>query len=263
MRVNDEKTTQNNANDILDLLDIRRPIDTGRDSMVDIQLTENGEDDERWNPEVGAIVRQELNELERLQARLNLLAEHNSEAIAVVLEGRDTAGKSGTIRALTHYLPPRLFSVVSSRKPRKGVMKNWFSHWAQKMPEEGQIVFYDRSWYSRAMVQKINGWCSDYQYHYFMDKVLDWEDRKPVRFVKFWLSISEKEQARRIEERKHSPLKYWKLSPNDERALSYYDEMTLLKERVISRGGWETVDFNNKRAGRLDLLTRICTALGE
>ena len=129
-------------------------------------------------------------------------------------------------------------------------MKNWFSHWAQKMPEEGQIVFYDRSWYSRAMVQKINGWCSDYQYHYFMDKVLDWEDRKPVRFVKFWLSISEKEQARRIEERKHSPLKYWKLSPNDERALSYYDEMPLLKERVISRGGWETVDFKNKRAAR-------------
>ena len=204
----------------------------------------------------------QLNALELAQARLNEIAEALTGPVAVVLEGRDTAGKSGTIRALTQYLPPRLFSVVMSAKPSKSVMENWLGYWRGKMPEGKQIIFYDRSWYSRAMVQKINGWATDLQYKNFMASVEDWENARNVRFVKFWLSISEEEQAARIEERRISPLKYWKLSPNDERALSYYDEMTLLKERVISRGGWETVDFNDKKAGRLELLTKLNTQLG-
>ena len=208
----------------------------------------------------------QLNELEQQQARLNELAEGLTGPVAVVLEGRDTAGKSGTIRALTQYLPPRLFSVVMSAKPSKATMNNWLGYWTKKMPEGPQIIFYDRSWYSRALVQKINGWCSDMQYRNFMREVESWEKNQTTRFgtrfVKFWLSISEDEQARRIEERRISPLKYWKLSPNDERALSYYDEMTLLKERVISRGCWETVDFNNKANGRRELITRLNTVLG-
>ena len=207
-----------------------------------------------------------LNPLELEQARLNEIAEGLTSPVAVVLEGRDTAGKSGTIRALTQYLPPKYFSVVLSTKPSKSTMENWLGYWTKKMPEGKQIIFYDRSWYSRALVQQINGWCSDLQYRNFMRDVESWEKNQTVRFgtrfVKFWLSISEDEQARRIEERRISPLKYWKLSPNDERALSYYDEMTLLKERVISRGGWETVDFNNKANGRLELLTRLNTLLG-
>ena len=209
----------------------------------------------------------QLNKLEQQQARLNEIAEGLTGPVAVVLEGRDTAGKSGTIRALTQYLPPRLFSVVMSAKPSKSTMENWLGYWTKKMPEGPQIIFYDRSWYSRALVQKINGWCSDMQYRNFMREVQQWEANQTVRFgtrfVKFWLSISEDEQAARIEERRISPLKYWKLSPNDERALSYYDEMTLLKERVISRGGWETVDFNNKANGRLELLTRLNTLLEQ
>ena len=208
-----------------------------------------------------------LNKLELQQARLNELAEGLTSPVAVVLEGRDTAGKSGTIRALTQYLPPRLFSVVLSTKPSKSTMENWLGYWTKKMPEGEQITFYDRSWYSRALVQKINGWCSDLQYRNFMRDVESWEKNQTVRFgtrfIKFWLSISEDEQAQRIEERRISPLKYWKLSPNDERALSYYDEMTLLKEKVISRGGWETVDFNNKANGRLELLTRLNTLLEQ
>jgi len=204
----------------------------------------------------------QLDALEAQQARLNEIAETLTQPVAVVLEGRDTAGKSGTIRALTHYLPPKFYSVVSSSKPSKSIMDNWLGHWATKLPEGKQIVFFDRSWYSRAMVQKINGWCTDRQYHNFMNSVEEWEANKNIHFVKFWLSISEDEQAQRIEERKHSPLKYWKLSPNDERALSYYDEMTLLKEKVISRGGWYTIDYNDKRQGRLDLLTTLCTVLG-
>lgn len=206
-----------------------------------------------------------MTELEIQQARLNrIVMRDNLEPVAVVLEGRDTAGKSGTIRELTHYLPVDKFSVNLSTKPSENTMKHWFAHWQKKLPKTPQIVFYDRSWYSRAMVQKINGWCTDDQYEDFMQDVAYWEMQQPAKIIKFWLSISEEEQAARIEERRHSPLKFWKLSPNDERALSYYDEMTLLKERVMTTTpGWETIDYNCKSRGRLKLITRLCDLLEE
>ena len=204
-----------------------------------------------------------MNDIQTLQAQINTALRSVSAPLAIVLEGRDGAGKTGAIRQATEYLPFSQYRIIHSRKPNNSAMANWLPYWTHQLPEKmGQIFFFDRSWYSRALVQKINGWCSDMQYRNFMEKVEAWESNKGVNFVKFWLSISEDEQAQRIEERRISPLKYWKLSPNDERALSYYDEMTLLKERVVSRGGWQTVDFNNKANGRLELLTRLNTLLG-
>ena len=203
-----------------------------------------------------------MNKLQIQQARLNqIVMSEDFGPVAVVLEGRDTAGKSSTIREVTHYLPVSKFSVQLSAKPSKETMDNWLGYWRTKMPSGNQVVFYDRSWYSRAMVQKINGWCTDEQYKIFMETVEAWEICQPVHMIKFWLSISEEEQHNRISERKHSPLKFWKLSPNDERALSYYDEMTLLKERVITRGDWQTIDYNNKPEGRLALITKLCDIL--
>ena len=204
-----------------------------------------------------------MNKLQTQQARLNqIVMSDNFGPTAVVLEGRDTAGKSSTIREVTHYLPVSKFSVQLSTKPSKETMDNWLDFWKTKMPFGPQVVFYDRSWYSRAMVQKINGWCSDEQYQEFMANVNEWEEQFPVRIVKFWLSISEQEQSNRIKERKHSPLKFWKLSPNDERALSYYDEMTLLKERVLTTtDNWYTINYNNKAEGRLALITKLCDIL--
>ncbi len=204
-----------------------------------------------------------MNKLQIQQARLNqIVMSDDFGPTAVVLEGRDTAGKSSTIREVTHYLPVSKFSVQLSTKPSKETMDNWLDFWKTKMPFGPQVVFYDRSWYSRAMVQKINGWCSDEQYQEFMANVNEWEEQFPVRIVKFWLSISEQEQSNRIKERKHSPLKFWKLSPNDERALSYYDEMTLLKERVLTTtDNWYTINYNNKAEGRLALITKLCDIL--
>ena len=201
--------------------------------------------------------------LETQQARLNKIVQRdNFQPVAVVLEGRDTAGKSSTIRELTHYLPTPRYSVVLSTKPSKSTMANWLGYWAQKMPVERQIAFYDRSWYSRAMVQHINGWCTPKQYENFMDGVNLFELQTRVRFIKFWLSISEQEQARRIEKREKSPLTNWKLSPNDKIALSYYDQMTLLKERVLTTtSNWHSIDYNSKSAGRLALITRLCDLL--
>ena len=189
--------------------------------------------------------------MKKYLAKLNQIAENNNEGIAVVLEGRDTAGKSSTIRALTQYLSPAWYSVVPSTKPSKQTMECWLPHWSTKMPAKGQIVFYDRSWYSRAMVQKLNGWCSDQQYKEFLLDYKMWEAQQlqnGVRFVKLWLSITENEQGYRIRKRKTSPLTYWKFSENDENALSQYDRMSILKERVVD-GEWNILDYNHKKSG--------------
>ena len=205
-----------------------------------------------------------MDALEIQQVRLNeIVLRDDFEPVAVVLEGRDTAGKSSTIRELTHYLPTPKFSVVLSTKPSKSTMANWLGFWAQKMPVSG-ICFYDRSWYSRAMVQKINGWCSDRQYKNFMRDVNAWEQDQGIRFIKFWLSISEDEQRARIVKREKSPLTNWKLSPNDKIALSYYDQMTLLKERVLTTTkNWHSINYNDKSKGRLELITTLNNLLGE
>jgi polyphosphate kinase 2 (PPK2 family) len=204
-----------------------------------------------------------MTELETQQIKLNESVAKKFGKIAVILEGRDTAGKSSTVREITHYLPTYNYSVSLSSKPSEHDMKHWLNFWKLKMPRNNQIVFFDRSWYSRAMVQKINGWCSDKQYNKFMDKVNCWEkSQKDVRFIKFYLSISEDEQARRLEERKRSPLKSWKLSENDDRALSYFDEMTLLKEKVITTcGNWHTIDYSDKEVERLNLITKLVEEL--
>ena len=198
--------------------------------------------------------------MKKLQAKLNRLAENLNSPVAVILEGRDTAGKSSTIRELTHYLPPDLYSVCLSHKPSKRAMSSWLAYWETKLPRQNQIVFFDRSWYSRAMVQHINGWCTPKQYEIFMRDHKNWEANQPVRLIKFWLSISEDEQKRRIEQRKNSPLTYWKFSPNDENALSHYDRMSILKERVID-SDWHTINFENKRAGIKKLLDTLCREL--
>ena len=203
-----------------------------------------------------------ITKLEEQQILLNQIVEKDFGRVAVILEGRDTAGKTGTIRELTHYLPTSKYSISLSTKPSSWDMKHWLKSWKKKLPCNNQIVFYDRSWYSRAMVQKLNGWCTDKQYCKFMNEVCKWENKQNITFIKLWLSISEEEQAIRIGTRQNSPLTKWKFSPNDAVALSKYDQMTLLKERVFTTlGEWHSIDYNNKKAGRLALITKIVEIL--
>ena len=206
-----------------------------------------------------------MTKLEQQQIKLNQIVEGKFGRVAVILEGRDTAGKTGTIRELTHYLPISKYSISLSTMPSAWDMDNWLDSWEIKMPSDNQIVFYDRSWYSRAMVQKMNGWCTDEQYEDFMARVLAWEESQTdVTFIKCWLSISEEEQTARIGNRQTSPLTSWKYSPNDALALSKYDHMTLLKERVhTTLGQWHSIDYNDKASGRLALLTKINERLSQ
>ena len=206
-----------------------------------------------------------MTRLELQQIRLNEIVSNDFGRVAVILEGRDTAGKTGTIRELTHYLPTNRYSVSLSAKPNKKDMKHWLKSWKKKLPGDNQIVFFDRSWYSRAMVQKLNGWCSEKEYQKFMSEVLNWEAKqKDVKFIKLWLSISEEEQSIRIGKRQTSPLTSWKFSENDAIALSKYDQMTLLKERVFTTlGEWHSIDYNDKATGRLSLITKIVEILSQ
>tara|TARA_B100000287_G_scaffold239377_1_gene225090 strand:- start:66 stop:689 length:624 start_codon:yes stop_codon:yes gene_type:complete len=206
-----------------------------------------------------------MTKLELQQIRLNEIVQSDFGKVAVILEGRDTAGKTGTIRELTHYLPTNKYSVSLSAKPNKHDMKHWLKSWKKKLPGDNQIVFFDRSWYSRAMVQKLNNWCSEKEYQKFMSEVLNWEAKqKGVKFIKLWLSISEEEQSIRIGNRQTSPLTSWKFSENDAIALSKYDQMTLLKERVFTTlGEWHSIDYNDKATGRLSLITKIVEILSE
>ena len=192
-----------------------------------------------------------MTKLEYQQSKLNNIVEKDFGRVAVILEGRDTAGKTGTIRELTHYLPTSKYSISLSSKPSAWDMQHWLESWERKLPSDNQIVFFDRSWYSRALVQKLNGWCTDNQYKEFLLDYKDWENRQRqngVRFIKLWLSITEDEQSYRIRKRKNSPLTYWKFSENDENALSQYDRMSILKERVVD-GEWTVLDYNHKKSG--------------
>lgn len=197
--------------------------------------------------------------------RLNELSEHihaSGQRVAVVLEGRDGAGKSGTIRKLTKYLPPYTFRVQQSFKPNKSTMKNWLPSWAKKMPRQGEIVFYDRSWYSRALLQPVMGWCSQIAYENFMDAVTYWENSQDVTFIKLWLSISEGEQEQRLNNRERDPLRYWKFSSNDPIALSKFDMITFYKERMLTEtNGWNILDYNDKYSGREKALQILANAL--
>lgn len=192
----------------------------------------------------------------KLLAELNRLVENNSDSLAIVFEGRDSAGKSGTIKMLSQYLPTNLFSIEHSKKPTKRAMRNWFGYWTNRLPTPGQVRFFDRSWYSRALVQRVNGWCSERQAENFLANVSDWEQRSGTRIIKFYLSISKDEQQYRLNKRRKSPLTYWKFSPNDRRALDSFDQMTLAKEECIG-ADWIVVDYNDKRAGRIALLERL------
>ena len=199
-----------------------------------------------------------MNELQNEQAYLNGLAQNNRKRIAVILEGRDTAGKTGTIRTVTQYLNPSWFSVCLSSKPSQHDMDHWLASWGRKMPAENQIVFYDRSWYSRALVQPVNGWCSEKQYSNFMSQVIEWENNQPIHFIKMWLSISESEQLARINDREKSPLKYWKLSDNDKIAVQKYNAMSIKKESMFNNcKQWFSIDYDNKKAGRLAFIKRL------
>lgn len=209
------------------------------------------------------------NELEQLQIELVKMqrwVQESGKRIAILFEGRDAAGKGGTIRRFTEHLNPRAMRVVALPKPTDEEQGQWyFQRYMRQLPNRGEIVFFDRSWYNRAVVEPVNGFCSQDQYERFMRQIPEFEHmllEDGLILVKFWFSISKEVQTARLESRRKNPLKQWKLSPLDGKAEQLWDEYSRYKEIMFGRthtsfSPWIIVKANNKRKARLESMRYV------
>lgn len=202
-------------------------------------------------------------EVENLQVELIKLQHWviaNKKRLIVLFEGRDAAGKGGAIRRINHHLNPRYYRVVALPKPNDQERGQWyFQRYISKLPNPGEIVFFDRSWYNRAVVEPVNGFCTREEYERFMDEVVNFEEmitKDGIILIKFYFSITKKEQAKRFAEIKANPLKRWKMSPVDDRAQELWDDYTQYKERMFvqthtKNNPWVIIEANRKANARL------------
>lgn len=211
-------------------------------------------------------------EKKRLQVELLKLQHwviNNDKRVAFVFEGRDAAGKGGSIKRFTEYLMPKHFNVVELGIPTPKESKNWFRRYERHFPSKGEITFFDRSWYNRALIEPTMGYCSKSQYKYFMKKVLEWEEKhinNGLLMVKIYLSVSKHTQSFRFKERQVDPLKYWKYSENDKFAREQWDAFTKYKEQMFrktssAKSPWVIINSNNKLETRLKSMLYVLSQI--
>jgi len=205
-------------------------------------------------------------ELVRLQSCII----EKQQSVIVIFEGRDAAGKGGAIRRITERINPRHYRIVALPRPTEEEQTQWyFQRYIQQFPKAGEIVFFDRSWYNRAVVEPVNGFCSDKQYKIFMNQVNDFErmiSESGILLVKVYMSISKKEQAIRFEEIKNNPLKQWKMSKVDERAQELWDSYTDYKNRMFKNtenGGipFKIIKANGKTEARNEAIEHLLNSI--
>lgn len=190
----------------------------------------------------------------------------NEKRLLVIFEGRDAAGKGGVIKRITEYLNPRGARVVALLKPSDVERKQWyFQRYVPQLPNAGEMVFFDRSWYNRAGVEKVMGFCTQEEYQKFMHQVPMFEQmlvEDGIIMFKYFLTIDKEEQVARVNARKGDPLKRWKLSDMDLKSIKFYDEYTKAKVEMLARthtpySPWIVVDANDKRRARLNIIRDI------
>jgi polyphosphate kinase 2 len=209
------------------------------------------------------------NELKKLQIELVKLQKwisKNNKRVAIIFEGRDAAGKGGNIRRFTEHLNPRSTRLVALTKPTEVERGQWyFRRYIKELPNPGEIVFFDRSWYNRAVVEPVMGFCSEGQYNNFMVQVPEFEHmlyEDNMVLIKFWFSISKNEQLARFDSRLETPLKRWKFSPVDRKGQELWDKYTHYKEQMFSKthtsySPWITVKANDKKVARLESIRYV------
>jgi len=208
-------------------------------------------------------------EKEDLQVELVKLQQwikKNNKRVAIIFEGRDAAGKGGNIRRFTEHLNPRSMRLVALNKPTKVEKGQWyFRRYIQQLPNPGELVFFDRSWYNRAVVEPVMGFCTQHQYEQFMVQLPEFEHmlyEDGVIIIKFWLSITKEEQLTRFNAREDNPLKRWKFSPVDKKGQEYWDDYTKYKEQMFSKthtsfSPWIIVKTNDKEKARLECMRYV------
>lgn len=230
-------------------------------------------DDDRLSQDGGSasvIPRQVyFKELFRLQGELVKLQDwvvENKLKVAVLFEGRDSAGKGGAIKRITQRLNPRVCKVVALTAPSEREKTQWyFQRYVSNLPAGGEIVLFDRSWYNRAGVEKVMGFCTDAEYEEFLRTVPEFERmiiRSGIILIKYWFSISDDEQYNRFMMRIHDPLKQWKLSPMDLDARRLWEDYTKAKETMLERTNipeapWWVVAANDKKKARLNCISHL------
>lgn len=196
----------------------------------------------------------QLKELQTELIRQQTCIIEKNQGVIVIFEGRDAAGKGGAIRRITERINPRHFRIVALPKPTEEEQSQWyFQRYIQQFPKAGEIVFFDRSWYNRAVVEPVNGFCSQEEYELFMRQVNDFErmiTESGILLVKIYMSISKKEQAKRFEDIRNNPLKQWKMSKVDERAQELWDSYTLYKDKMFENTEKGGIPFKVIRANR-------------
>ena len=208
-------------------------------------------------------------ELLKLQTELvdlqHWVAKHKKR-VCVIFEGRDAAGKGGAIRRFTEHLNPRSMRVVALTKPTEVERGQWyFRRYIKELPDPGELVFFDRSWYNRAVVEPVMGFCTDDQYKKYMVQVPEFEHmlyEDGVIIIKFWFSISKAEQLRRFNSRLDNPLKQWKFSPVDKEGQKRWDLYTSYKEQMFSKthtsfSPWIIIKTNDKKEARLESIRYV------
>ena len=194
----------------------------------------------------------------------------SGERLVMVFEGRDAAGKGGTIKVVRQYLNPRHARIVALPKPSDRERGEWyFQRYVSHLPTAGEMVLFDRSWYNRAVVEPVMGFCKPDETDQFMTEAPDFEHmlvREGIHLVKFWLNIGRQTQFKRFHDRQHDPLKIWKISPVDRKAITMWDDFTAARDRMLrethsEHAPWTIVRFNDKRRGRLNAIRHVLNTL--
>jgi len=187
------------------------------------------------------------------------------QKILITLDGRDSAGKGSFIRLIEETMPEKIVDHVWFDVPTKYQQRNWFSRYIKELPTDGHLKFFDRSWYNRAVNDPVNGYCTEDQYKQFMKDVVPFEKElieDGFIYIKMWFSIDKETQEFRFNIRKAHPIKYWKFSPNDAKAVERYDLFTFYKEQMFAKTStkkspWVVVDMNDKKLGQLNAIRYI------
>ena len=205
-------------------------------------------------------------ELKKLQIELVKLQKEiigKNLKMFIILEGRDAAGKDGTIKRITQYLSPRETRVVALGKPSDKDVNSWyFQRYVPHLPSGGELVLFNRSWYNRAGVERVMGFCTEEQYETFIEEVNQFEQllhKSGLIFFKYYLDITRDEQKKRLEERKESPLTQWKISPMDKKALDFWDAYSKARDEMFERthtavSPWFIVQADDKKTARINII---------
>lgn len=190
----------------------------------------------------------------------------NNRRVCIIFEGRDAAGKGGAIRRMAEHLNPRALRIVALTKPTKVEKGQWyFRRYIKELPNLGELVFFDRSWYNRAVLEPVMGFCNDEEYNKFMIQVPEFEHmlyEDGVHLIKLWFSISKKEQLKRFNSRLTNPLKRWKFSSVDMEGQKKWDNFTFYKDQMFvkthtSFSPWIIIKTNNKKEARLESIRYV------